>query len=279
MFLQTVSRTYGAKNPDFYLVFLGDFHIGNPAHDKKLLKRHLEQMPKNALIWFMGDMAEFIDWRDKRFEARSVDSYFWNELDRLHIAYVEYVAELLWPLRDQIVCLHDGNHERKLHPTYQPGYELARKLELLDHYAASAEAYTRVRFLHRAGGRVRSVMVNTHHGWQAGRMSGAKHNEMAKSLAWIGSDIVVRGHSHELFAEPSTVLVEPSKNMDHLIYRNRYVAHSGSYFQSRTGEGASYAERAQYPPMPLGHVRFLVSIGDTDTTGGTGRTIQPEVVM
>ena len=279
MFLQSVKRTWSARESTFCLVFIGDFHVGNPTCDKRLLKKHIAEIPDNALVFLMGDLAEYIDFKDKRFEAQSVDPEFWSDLDRLHLAYTEYLESLLEPIRDRIVLFHDGNHEHKLAPTYQPGYELARRLDLLERYSGMEEAYTRVRFPHERGGKVRSIMVNTHHGWQGGRMAGAKHNEMNKTLAWIAGDVVVRGHSHELFAEPAPVMVEPNRKMNGVIYRNRFTGHSGSYFQSRMVGSSNYAERSQYPPLPLGHIRFAIELGETCTTGGTGYSIRPEVVM
>lgn len=279
MFFTNVDRQYTADHNEFYVAMLGDIHGGNPACDEKKLLRHVAAMPENAMVIIMGDVMEWIDFKDKRFDMSSIHPRFYYDMDRIHLAQTEWIAdEVLAPIADRIILWHDGNHEVKLHPTYAPGYEVCRRLGILDRYCGMQEGMTRIRFVHEAGGKARVLRVNTHHGWQAGRMAGAKHNELGKMLSYIGADIVVRGHSHELFATPAHPRIEGNKDWTRLIERKRYTGMSGSYFRSRMEGQCSYAERAQYPPLPTGHVRYRVELRDESGTGGTGYELTGEVV-
>ena len=69
-------------------------------------------------------------------------------------------------------------------------------------------------------------MFDVQHGWQGGRTSGAKINQLEKMLGESDADVVLRGHSHDRVAHifPS-LRISPSRIREW----ERVCAHTGSY--------------------------------------------------
>jgi len=276
-----VERTWSASNNYFPIVFLGDMHIGNPACDYKLLKKHIEDIEKlpNAMVFLMGDMAEWIVCGDKRYQASQIDPQFRDRLDELPMAYLDYLEDLLAPIAHKIEVLHDGTHEKKMFPLMYPGAELASRLrkkaakrignkEAQNKLRyAPGEAYTKITWKTKTNSDYRSTMINTAHGWQAGRQPGAKHNTMQSLFAWIGADMVFRGHSHELFAEYGSPREVPNQQMSKIHTVDTICGNTGSYFTTReVSKRPSYAEDAGYKPLRKGHIQVHVQIHDDGLT-------------
>ena len=209
MQLFKIEKEWNAENKHFPLIFLGDCHVGSPNCDYQLLEEEVAEIAKmkNATVFLMGDQAEFITIGDKRFRATGIDRRFWSRMEELPMAYLDYLEELFDPIAHMIEVVHDGNHENHMFPTMYPGAELCCRLRkrVEDKYGsafaqkklryAPGEAYTKIMWQYpNGGGKYRSVMVNTAHGWQAGRQAGSKVNEMSKMFSWVGAEIIVRGH-------------------------------------------------------------------------------------
>jgi hypothetical protein len=230
---------------------------------------------RNAIVVLMGDQAEYIDMHDKRFRPSQIDKRFLPRLEDLPVAYIEYLTELFTPIAHMIEIVHDGNHENSMFPTLFPGAELCARLreKVAAVYGgtfaqtklryAPGEAYTKVTWKMPNGGHYRSVMLNTAHGWQAGRTSGAKHNEMSKMFSWITADIIMRGHSHELFAEPGPPREAPNPDMTKLKTVSTVCGNTGSYLKTReVSARPAYSELAGYRPIERGHVQVHIDLHD-----------------
>lgn len=287
MQLFKVDKSWNTRNNTFPIIFIGDFHVGSPNCDYKLLKEHVSEIAelKNAIVFLMGDMAEWIVQGDKRYRCSQIDEQFWPDLEALPMAYLKYLEELLAPIAHLIEVVHDGNHENSMFPYMYPGAELCANLR--KHAAkrigakeaqerlryAPGEAYTKITWRwNGANSDYRTLMINTSHGWQAGRMPGAKHNNMASLFSWITADIIMRAHSHELFAVPGPPRESPNKQMTKLVETETVYGHTGSYLKTReVVERPSYAELKGYRPLRRGHVRVNAEMKPE------GQTISPYV--
>ena len=274
MQLFKIDKEWSAKNSDFPVIFLGDFHSGSPHCDYELLEASINDIAQEqeAMVFLMGDLAEWITIKDKRFLPSQIDKKFWDKIEYLPMAYLDYLEELLFPIAHFIEVVHDGNHEHAMIPNMYPGMELCGRLRrrLADKFTpelaqnklryAPGEAYTKIQFKTRTDSDYKTVMVNTAHGWQAGRMPGGKHNSMFSMFEWIYADVIMRGHSHELFAEPGPVREEPNPQMTKLVEIPTVCGHTGSFFKTRsieedTSNRPGYAEQRGYRPARRGYVR------------------------
>lgn len=277
MQLFKVDKIWSASDNYFPIIFLGDCHVGSPQCDYKMLQEDVEEIAKmqNAMIFLMGDQAEYIDMHDKRFRPSQIDKRFLPRLEDLPVAYIEYLTDLFTPIAHMIEVVHDGNHENSMFPTMFPGAELCARLreKVASAYGgtfaqnklryAPGEAYTKIIWKQGNGGHYRSTLVNTAHGWQAGRQPGAKHNEMSKMFSWIGADIIFRGHSHELFAAPGPPRETPNQEMTKLKTVSTIYGNTGSYLKTReVSQRPSYSELAGYRPIERGHVQVHIELDD-----------------
>jgi hypothetical protein len=280
-----VEKIWSANDNIFPIIFMGDFHVGSPNCDYKLLSEHVKRVSEleNAMVFLMGDQAEWIVIGDRRFKPSQIDKRFWGRSEDLPMAYLDYLENLLAPIAHMIEVVHDGNHEESMFPTMYPGAELCSRLrtKVATEYSgkiaqeklryAPGEAYTKITWKTKTNSDYRTVTINSAHGWQAGRMPGAKHNEISHMFGWIGASIIMRGHSHELFAEPAHPREMPNPQMTKLVEEQTICGHTGSYLKTReVGERPGYAEKNGYPPLTRGHVEVDISLLDT----GMSKTIQ-----
>lgn len=277
MQLHKIERTWSSSNNKFPLIFLGDLHLGSPNCDYKLLEEHIQRIAdmENAMVFLMGDQAEWITLKDNRFRPSQIDKRFLTRLEDLPMAYLDYLESLLAPIAHMIEIVHDGNHENSMFPSLYPGAELTARLRKVVEKTwgpivaqqklrySPGEAYTKISWKQPNNGHYRSVMINTAHGWQAGRQPGAKHNSMSQMFSWIGADIIMRGHSHELFAEPGPPREVPNQQMTKLHTITTVCGMTGSYLKTReVSERPSYSENAGYRPIERGHVQVHIELND-----------------
>ena len=245
----------------FTLYPLGDIHLGSANCDKHLFWDTLAEIRANPdARWIgMGDYCEWITPKDKRWEAGGIDEMIVNlaSLDRIGDVYVEKIADMLKPIMDKCWGMGDGNHEQRFN---EQGTNLTTRIIQAAGGAGSLylgwESLTRVVF--KLNGANLPIRISCAHGWQGGRMDGAKVDAMEKLLAWIDADIYLRGHSHSKFVVPVTRL-RTNQSFTKMVADRCYVAHTGSFLRTYQQDAIGYGERAEYPPTTLGVPRFLIT--------------------
>lgn len=288
MHLFKVEKEWSYTSRESDIIFLGDFHVGATNCDYKLLQQHvadIEEM-ENPIVILMGDNAEWIIPSDKRWRSSQIDRQFWDSMESLPMAYLDYLEELLIPIADKIEVIHDGNHERSIASVMYPTAELCSRLRkhvekkhgkdfaMNKLRYAPGMAFTRVQWKKKSNSDYRSIMINTQHGHQSGRKDGAKHNSLGDMFRWVDADIIMRGHSHSLFVTPGPVRIAPNPSMTKIVETQTYYGNTGSYLKTlNMSEQPSYAEQAEYPPLPRGNVQIHVKIQDS------GLTMSPHIHM
>ena len=266
MRLRTVRLPY--KEGDVYTLYAwGDWHRFSANCDKTALletRDAIEADPK-ALYLHMGDGHECITPDDKRWHAGGIDERLvtFHDIDRLIDVAVEDAFNFERPVIAKCIGVHDGNHERTANK-YNSTNIVQRKLRLLSTAAGGeyddlyypGHALTRLVFADKQR-HTCTLVIQSAHGTQAGRMDGAKINRMKQMLAFFRADILLRGHSHSLFASPVDWL-EGNAVHTHIVAHRGYVAHTGSYFRTYQQEATSYGETGDYPPTSIGCPRFLL---------------------
>lgn len=258
MRLRTVKEAY-RPGDEFHIYPLGDIHYGSQNCDLKHLDRTINEIADDPLArWIgMGDMIEAIAPNDKRWKAGGMLEEVVANQDHVGDYYVSVMADILAPIAAKLWAFGIGNHEEVFNTHYYTDLA-ARILDRIgrsDCYTGWA-GITRVRF---EEGTHRSALRIFHsHGWQAGRMDGAKVNQLDYLMGYIdGCDIYLQGHSHSVLIK-SKVKLRANRSFDDLEAVTCYGAHTGSFLKTYEYNQAGYSERAQYPPTKLGTVKFNV---------------------
>ena len=129
------------------------------------------------------------------------------------------MAKALEPIRDKILCIIPGNHERrsKKESDACPTYDIATKLDLEDRYRESI-AFVRIALGKRTSGKIRdckpfSYYLACIHGAGGGALPGSSINRADNYLqALDGVDVLIHGHSHKPYSIRGSKLVVDSQN-------------------------------------------------------------------
>lgn len=177
---------------ELFLLPLGDLHWDSRFSNHTLIERKVQEIKENGYYTLLvGDTFDklFFHWLLKEQQG-----------DDLNTA-LSTVAQLLKPIREQILCILDGNHERGMEK--KVGFNMAEAL-------ASILEVPFVRglgVLHLRVGRFKNSKRENHlvsyvglvtHGFGGGRTKGAKANKAA-ALGDImeNCDFSIMGHVHD----------------------------------------------------------------------------------
>jgi hypothetical protein len=256
--LRTVKEMY-ERRQTFTLYPLGDMHYGSANCDVDKLKRVVGRIAADpSARWIgMGDAVESIAPNDKRWKAGGMTPEVVENQDRIGDFFVDSVSDILFPIREQLWSYGSGNHEEVFNTRYYTdlSVRILERIKRPECYTGWA-AMTRVQFVE--GNHRSSLKVFHSHGWQAGRMDGAKVNQLDYLMGYIdGCDIYLQGHSHSVLVKSKAKLAANQKFND-LTARTCYGAHTGSFLKTYEFNQVGYGERDQYPPTKLGTIRFLL---------------------
>jgi hypothetical protein len=260
--MQHINCSYEYQGEEtFSLYAISDLHLGNASCDKKLFETTINEVEKddNAIVLFLGDLAECITPSDKRFCYEEIDPEFQSKISVLPTAYKDWLLERLSPISEKIIGMHSGNHEQALQ-RYAFRDLTAELAGALDTKYITASCFTKLQFSYpNNGGHVQSVTINSAHGHQSGRKTGGKVNAMEDFPAWIDAEILLRAHSHSLFAT-KTIRIQPNPRNTKVVEKEIIVGHTGSFFSTYNTDNSTYAEQQDYPPSKKGCLRIFITI-------------------
>ncbi len=254
--MKVIKKTIHLDDPKLPMILIpvGDLHIGSVNCDKKYLKNTIKWIKDtpNCFVLGMGDYAECIIPTDaKRFKFKQVDKEFLSELDNLPMAQLDYLIDLLMPIREKIIALIPGNHEKKFAQLHYVDIfsELCKRLDVP---AGDIMSFIRLDWdrkqFHKKG-----LTIWAHHGWFGGRKKGNKVNQLEDISNGYSAEIYLAGHSHALFA---TTTVTISLCGDKMVNSKRIFGNTGSFMKTVSLDGENYSEEKAYPPSKVGVLRF-----------------------
>lgn len=270
----TVFRNfYKVKRSDsFRIVPIGCTHCGNVAaeeHEPELKKLISEIVADPyAYTILLGDACEFINPRDKRFDAASLASWI-NVGDLVDLAKVqiEHYLELMRPLAkaNKILAITSGNHEesikryseRDVYSQIVSTLKGWQKMEASEQLGVGMSGWLALRF---SGGEkkdrgpkgTRIVKINLHHGFVGGRLSGAKALNMQRWLWSHDCDVAMMGHSHDIKVLPEAV-EKLNVRTGKVWIQNKLGLITGNWLGR-----AAYASDQGYLPLPVGYTELLL---------------------
>lgn len=234
---------------------ISDVHWGHKMCDTKAFREFINNSDNNTYFIGVGDMLDSIVVTDPRYR-KSMDGC---TSDDILNEQVDQLEEILAPVKDRILQLSPGNHEKTIvrKASFNPVKELCKRLDVP--YAGVGWIYT-LRFRGEAG-RGKTVVIRGHHGWGGGsRTQGADLTKFSRDMAYYDCDVFLYGHVHKRqFDEVARLCVVGSK----LIAKPKYMAICGTFQKTMSDtQDDSWAEEQGFPPVPVGGIQIKIKIKD-----------------
>lgn len=255
MNLLTPSIEYASRSAKVRIIPLSDIHLGNEKCDEKLLRATVADIAADPLayVFLLGDMGEWINRKDKRFDPARMPKWLHGAGD-IAKRQRERLIELLLPLKGKILAVVEGNHERTIYQhTERDVYStVAEALRVGDESLLLGPCgFVRVSFdRHGDGGKWVAIFFLTH-GWWGGRLMGAGGLNLERIAGWVEADVVLAGHDHKRRAFSVSKLRSTRYGVRAV---DVYCCSCGSFLQ-----GADYAQRKGYRPQPVGPLEVLIT--------------------
>jgi len=247
---------YKSKNDEYYIVPIGDVHIGNKGCELQRFKDMIQWIKdKPNCMWLgMGDYIDCINYTDKRFDPDTIDKKYLNELSNCVPMQIQDFIELVRPIADKCLGFHRGNHEEKIRLQYHYDvmYELWKEFGKPD---LEDSSYTILDF-HRCDKDIQRITIFSMHGCAGGRKGGNKINRLEDLIGDHEADIYLIGHSHVKSCEIKSQLFVD--NRCNVKQRKKVLGVTGSFLRGYVQGCSSYIEKAMLPPTDLGVIRLNI---------------------
>lgn len=245
-----------SRSDCFYLIPLGDIHLGTKNCDEEKLEKIIQYIKVNKNVYWigMGDYIEAINYIDKRFDPANLHPRFQNKLDNLVTAQMQYVADLFNPIKKRCIGLLEGNHEETIRKDFQ--------MSPVDYLAGALNVknlgYVCMIRLTVCRPSTQKIIVYATHGFGAGRYAGGKVNNLLSIGKDFDADIYLAGHTHEKVGIDRDRLVMTLRGEPRLYAKKQLYAITGSFFKTYQQDSKAYTEKKGYPPTPTGVVKIKI---------------------
>lgn len=256
------------KGWEFWVLLRSDAHHDNPACNRSLEKKHLEQVKERKGIWIdNGDLFCAMQGKqDKRSSKSALDMIHKgsNYLDLL----VEEAAEFYAPYAQNCALIGQGNHESSILSRYETDIteRLCQTLHTKTGHKVINGGYTTwVKFDFQCHNKRGSALLWRMHGYGGGGPVTMDMIQKNRQESYAGqADIMFSGHTHDQWTANNPVLyVSPN---GHLSQRKRTYIKCPTYKDEyKDGRGGWHVETGK-PPKIVGAywLRFYVPTSATD---------------
>lgn len=176
-----------------------DLHIGSKKCDYDLINKRIKKVAEsnNTYAVILGDICN-------NSTKNSVGDVYEEELSPMQ--EVNRAVRILEPIKDKIIGITSGNHERRTYKSegIDLGWFIAKELRIADKYDY-ASCLLFVRFGHddkksKSGSNSRKMcytIMIAHGDGQGGRTVGGKANGLQRRGQIVDADIIITGHTHQ----------------------------------------------------------------------------------
>jgi len=257
---------------------LADLHIGNRGCAMQRLQADLNEIRDDPYAFWVGigDLAEYISPKDKRFDPAVIDPRIFETpfgLGDIGAVLRDKLLELLDPIKHKCLGIGFGNHEAKymkeenqlrLHQT------LCDQLRVPDH---GYSAWFRVSFVHNNRYKQPRLFRNTpkpilgssftldhytHHGAGRATTPGGRLNRLLQFMNFVDAHLYSIGHVHDEVQKKAIRLTGNADGTE-IVETVRLGVVTGSYLRTyNKGSLPGYGEARGYPPSCLGAVKFEI---------------------
>lgn len=245
------------RGDSFFLYLLGDTHLGTIHCAEEEAREKVREIKENDRAYWvgMGDYAESITPRDKRWEPNRESIPEWVEQDNIAECQKKRVVSLFEPIKDKCVGLLYGNHEDNIrrfnHDNIQKNICDALEVPNLGYSCFVHFTFRRVTEAHRIKGHFT-------HGTGSARTEGGRVNYLVRTMSAFDANIYGYGHTHGMQLYSPEIL----GTSDNLIVKSKgkIGALTGCWFRAYTqGQIASYGEAKVYAPNRIGCPVFIIT--------------------
>lgn len=263
MQVKDIIINYRISNPEIKLYLLGDIHAGTIHCVEHEVKRKVDEIKnsKNTYWLGMGDYAEFITPKDKRFDPSLKSIAEWVETDNLGHSQTKRLTELFVPIKHKCIGLLYGNHENSIrifnHENVQQNLCDALKVDNLGY-----SCFIRFHF-QRENSTERHLITGAFtHGSSGAITEGAKLMALMRWMKSMDADIYGYAHLHDYLEKSYSRMVVIDKGNKQGKIKSKVVSGvtTGSWFRTYTqGVQASYGEQKCYPPTEICCAMFTIN--------------------
>lgn len=189
---------------------ISDVHLGASEHMFKEWADFCDRIVNepNSYVFLAGDLINNA--------TKSSVSNVFDEIMRPK-EQKRRIAEMLFPIKDKILCAVSGNHERRSGKDADddPCYDIFCKLDL-EHLYREDIAFVRIHVGGKTscGGTNPTYIFVVTHGAGGGMLTGGAVNR-GERFGYVldGADALVVGHTHKPFVtQPSKIKIDPQNN-------------------------------------------------------------------
>jgi len=225
--------------------FIGDVHEGAANCRTDLLQKAIDMIrdTEDAYWIGMGDMVDCINYHDRRFNVREVDSkYRVTDLDNLPKMQADMLIEMLTPIKDKCIGLLTGNHEDTMRQ--YNGFDILSYLCLsLGATYLGKKAYVSigaiVSELRNRPYFMIDMCVGHGNGGGGGKTAGGAINKCFDYMQWETADVHVVGHSHSMCVRSA---LRNCLRGDTLVKTKIFYGVNGSFLMKSSLSADSYFE-------------------------------------
>ena len=195
------------ERKDIRIYPIADVHLGAAEHMTREWEQFCERVKdEQAYIILGGDLINN--------STRNSVSNIFDEVMRPR-DQKRLIVEMLKPIRDRILCMTTGNHERRNRDVDDdPSYDIACKLDIEDVYRENI-AFLKIQIGNKEldGTRNPTYLLTVTHGAGGGMLTGGAVNRAERFAYVLDGDALILGHTHKPFVtQPSKIKIDPHNN-------------------------------------------------------------------
>ncbi len=250
---------YKRSDSTFRLYCLGDIHAGTIHCVEPHVKKKVEEIKQegNAYWMGMGDYAEFITPKDKRFDPNLRSIADWVEPDNIAHCQTEWLTNLFMPIKDKCIGLLYGNHENSIR-VFNHDNVIKNLCGNLGVDNLGFSCFLRLFFKRENSSESHLVKGVFTHGASGAITEGAKLMSLMRFMKSFEADIYGYGHVHDYIPKSLSRMTISSQGKIKSVVSIGCT--TGSWFRTYTeGTIASYGEQKVYPPTEICCAMFVVN--------------------
>ena len=234
------------------LVCIADVHLGHRNFNEKKLIEVIEFIKKHDALWFAnGDLIE-------NSNKNSVGAG-WVEQVLSPQAQINLICDFLHPIKETCLGMTSGNHEDRSHKDsgINPTEIIANTLQVP---SAGDELFLIVANDRKKVGKGKAYTIYAAHTKTTNKTAGLAFNGMQNNLGWILTDVICKGHGHDMGLSPPSIRVSIDTQNMAIVEKESYYWLAGHYLDRPD----SYVSKTSKQPKPLGTVALWLNM-DTHT--------------
>lgn len=249
---------YKRSDAVFSLYCLGDIHAGTVHCVEEHIKRKVDEikLAKNAYWIGMGDYAEFITPKDKRFDPSLKSIVSWVEPDNIAHCQTDWLITLFKPIQKKCIGLLYGNHENSIRVFNHDNVHknLCEELQVTN---LGFSCFLRLLFRRDGSSESHQIVGAFTHGASNAITEGYKLTVLTRWMKQNEADIYGYGHVHDYIPKSISRMTSVGNKIKSKV---TIGATTGSWFRTYTkGIIASYGELKTYPPTEICCAKFVIN--------------------